>query len=177
MFATEARQYSVDPSRDRGGYMGEVPLTALPPNLKSIITGMTKGQISDPVQVNNQWFIIKLDDQHPAVAADYTKLKDKVRQAYMQQKATPLNEIVEKLRQQAKVTILDPKYQAVGKMFGPAPSLPSFGAQKGGGGAQPAQGAQPAPGGQPAPSGQPAPAAPSAAPAAPAAPAPAAPAS
>lgn len=83
--------------------------------------------------------------------------------------AKQVQDIIEGLRKDAKVQILDKKYETMQKMFGPQQALPSFGAEGAKGGVN---GAQPPAGEAPPPSAAPAPAEGAApAPAAPAAPA------
>lgn len=168
-FATLARQYSVSTfTRERGGRRPEEPVAGLmPETLRSMVGGMQVGQISQPIKADSAWYIIKVEEKHAAEAPDYAKIKDKVQEAFMYTNAKQVQDIIEGLRKDAKVQILDPKYQSMQKMFGPQQALPSFGAEgaKGGvNGAQPpADGAQaPAPNAAPAEGAAPAPVAPAA---------------
>ena len=166
-FATLARQYSVSSyTRERGGRRPEEPLAGLMPEaLRAAVAGMQVGQISQPIQADKQWYIVKLDEKHAAEAPDYAKIKDKVQEAYMYTNAKQVQDIIEGLRKEAKVQILVPKFADMQKMFGPQQALPTFGTESKGGKAG-VNGAPPAPGAEGA----------APAPAAPAAPAPAAPA-
>ena len=83
-------------------------------------------------------------------------MKDKVREAYMYTNAKQVQDIIEGLRKDAKVQILDPKYQSMQQMFGAQQALPTFGAEGAKGGVN---GAQPSAGDAPAPAPAPAPAA------------------
>lgn len=165
-FATLARQYSVSTfTRERGGRRPEEAVaTVMPQALRGALAGLQVGQISQPIKADQQWYIIKVEAKNAAEAPVYDKVKDKVQEAYMYTHAKPIQDLIETLRKDAKVQILDPKFSEMQKMFGPQQALPSFG--EGGKGA-------PAPAAAPAGQGAaPAPAAPAApAPAAPAAPA------
>ncbi|MHB8995932.1 MAG: peptidyl-prolyl cis-trans isomerase [Armatimonadota bacterium] len=164
-FATLARQYSISTfTRERGGRRPEEPIAGLMPEaLRSTVSGMQVGQISQPVRADSSWYIIKVEEKHAAETPTYDKVKDKVREAYMYTNAKQVQDIIEGLRKDAKVQILDPKYQSMQQMFGAQQALPTFGAEgaKGGvNGAQPPAGAAPAP--APAEGAAPAPAAPAA---------------
>lgn len=52
-FAAAARQYSVSPSRGRGGRMDWLDLAALPPQISAAVLGLAPGQVSDPIPVTN----------------------------------------------------------------------------------------------------------------------------
>lgn len=163
-FQTLARQYSVSAyTRERGGMRPEEPLSNVQPDaLRQAVSKLQVGQISQPIQADNVWYIVKLEQRNAAQKADYAKVKDQVREHYMYTKAKNVNDMVEQLRKEARVKVLDPKYQEMNRMFGAEQALPTFGEEK----RPDAAGKAPA-----APAGQQ-----PAAPAAPAAPAPAAPA-
>ena len=52
-FASAARQYSVAPSRARGGEQNWVPIESLPEEIQGIIGALSPGQISRPVELPN----------------------------------------------------------------------------------------------------------------------------
>lgn len=59
-FAEAARRYSAAPSRARGGDIGWVPLTNLPPQARQAITGLANGQVSPPVPLANAVALFRL---------------------------------------------------------------------------------------------------------------------
>jgi len=52
-FAAAARQYSVSPSKARGGRMDWLDLATLPPQIAAVVLGLAPGQVSDPIPVTN----------------------------------------------------------------------------------------------------------------------------
>jgi foldase protein PrsA len=172
-FQTLARQDSMSTyTRERGGLRAEEPLSGVQPEaLREAVKGLQVGQVSQPIKADDVWYIVKLEQRNAAQAADFAKIKDKVRDHYMSTHAKDPQAMVEELRKTARVKILAPKYAEMQKLFGPAQALPSFGAPtKGGdkapagvpGTAAPAAGQQPA---APAPPAGQQPAAPAPAPA------------
>ncbi|MCB2129606.1 MAG: peptidylprolyl isomerase [Rhodobacteraceae bacterium] len=80
-FAAAARQYSAAPSRDRGGDIGWIPLTNLPPQARQIVAGLANGQVSDPVPLGNAIGIFRLrgirqsqDISQSDISVDYAQL-------------------------------------------------------------------------------------------------------
>lgn len=54
-----AREHSTDPSRTRGGYLGEVDVAGLRAEFRRALDGLEPGQVSAPVRVGGQIFLIK----------------------------------------------------------------------------------------------------------------------
>lgn len=128
-FENLARQYSISTfTRERGGLRGEEVLANLQPEaLRKAVQGLKEGQITRPIAADNVYYILKLVSRKPAQKAVYEKVKDKVREHYMFTHAKDVNEMIEELRKQAIVRILDPKYQEMNRLFGPPQALPTFG--------------------------------------------------
>ncbi len=59
-FAAAARQYSAAASRERGGQLGWIPLTNLPPQVRGAVVGLANGQVSPPVSLGNAIAIVRL---------------------------------------------------------------------------------------------------------------------
>lgn len=67
-FAELAKQYSTDPgSKANGGSLGHFIQGKFVPEFEAKLNTMKKGEISDPVQTQFGWHIIKLDDKRPVV--------------------------------------------------------------------------------------------------------------
>ncbi len=64
-FATVAKQLSEGPEKDSGGEIGWVLQDDLDPTLADQIFGLSVGQISDPLEVGNGHYIIKMEDKGP----------------------------------------------------------------------------------------------------------------
>ncbi|RXZ38297.1 peptidylprolyl isomerase [Oxalobacteraceae bacterium CAVE-383] len=90
-FAAVARAASEDaPSAERGGDVGSVPLTNLKPEIQETVASMKKGQISDPIQSDKGFHIIKVIDIQPARTAGYEEMKPRL-QAIMRQQRQQQN--------------------------------------------------------------------------------------
>lgn len=79
-FSEAARQFSVSPTRDRGGRLEWTPLANLPEELRPILLGLRPGQISPPVPVTDAIVFFQLrgidrDDRLPdaRVEVDYAR--------------------------------------------------------------------------------------------------------
>lgn len=140
-FGDLARQHSLSPiTRDRGGRRGQIPVDRMTPvQVRAAVEKMKPGQISDPVSAEGNWYLIKLEEHHPAKQPSLDEIREDVKEAYLMQHATSEQELMSDLRKGAQVTILDPKYQSLSEFFQPDPSssLPTFGTGEGGPDEQP----------------------------------------
>ncbi|SFR10750.1 peptidylprolyl isomerase [Poseidonocella sedimentorum] len=59
-FAAEARALSYAPTRDQGGRINWMPLSQLPPALRGIVLGLTPGEVSDPLPLENAIALFQL---------------------------------------------------------------------------------------------------------------------
>lgn len=143
-FQALARQYSISAmTRERGGRRGEEPVErVMPEALRPVVARLSPGEISSPVKVDDNWYIIRVEEKKAAQKADYAKVKDMVRQHYMDTHGKPPQDILAELRKTAKVSILDQRYQRLGEAFNPPQQLPTFGSgEKKVGGETPGTGA------------------------------------
>ena len=67
-FAAAARQFSVAPSASNGGQVEWVAFDTLPPNVQSVIAGLTPGQIGRPITLENAIAIFLLRDAERVAA-------------------------------------------------------------------------------------------------------------
>jgi len=160
-FGALARQYSIDPMfRSRGGRLPEMPLRQLmPPEVQAAVAKMKVGDISQPIKVDQNWYIVKLEDRKPAEKATFEKVRKQVERDYRMMRATPKETLYRNLAQSAVVQVLDPDLAEVQEMFVPKGKLPEFGGKKpSAAGGKPSQGQGTAGQGAAgsAPSGQPA---------------------
>lgn len=128
-FQALARQYSISAmTRERGGRRGEEPIEqVMPEALRPVVARLAPGEISSPIKVDENWYIIRVEEKKAAQKADYAKVKDMVRQHYMDTHGKSPQDILAELRKTAKVSILDPRYQRLGEAFNPPQQLPTFG--------------------------------------------------
>lgn len=59
-FAGLAQQFSASPSADRGGDLGWVPISRLPPELAELIAGLPQGGLTEPIRGPEGIFVFRL---------------------------------------------------------------------------------------------------------------------
>lgn len=112
-FADLARQWSQAPSSSRGGELEwvnfktpakEGQTQGLPLPLAQAVEKLQKGKVSDPVNVNNQWWLVMLEDTRPARVPTFEQAKGNLMRMLQQrevEKAT--NELANNLAKNAKI--------------------------------------------------------------------------
>ncbi len=100
-FADLARLASEDPgSKDSGGDLGwNVPTTFVKPFADAMVK-LKKGEISEPVQTQFGYHVIRLDDQRPVKAPPLEQLKPQIEQRLQQAK---VQKLIADLRAKAKI--------------------------------------------------------------------------
>jgi peptidyl-prolyl cis-trans isomerase C len=100
-FEKVAQEVSIDTSRDRGGDLGWVLPNQVIPIISNVMVNLNKGNISQaPIQTNNGWHIIRVDDKRPFKVPAYEESKDRVRISLLQKMRA---EYIAQLRQDAKI--------------------------------------------------------------------------
>ncbi len=109
-FADLARHFSTNPvTRQRGGEMGVVPIKDLHPKLQGIVKRLKVGEFSQPIEIDGEWVIVKLEGRLPAERKNFEEVRDQVIAQLKRQKVWQLKlELPEKLLKQAKIQIFDP---------------------------------------------------------------------
>lgn len=106
-------------SAAHGGELGTISAadTSLPANIKTVISNLQPGQVSDPVQVKNGFYIFKVDSR--------TKVPfDQARQSIAQKIQTDRNQAVLKQQfEKYKIQVSDPEFFSNGTA---APKIPSL---------------------------------------------------
>ena len=74
-------------SAEKGGDMGWLPETQIVPEIRSKVSGMTNGEVSDPIRASDGWHIIRMVDTKPAAPQPLAEIKDKLAAALRQRKA------------------------------------------------------------------------------------------
>jgi peptidyl-prolyl cis-trans isomerase C len=109
-FGRMAKQHSKDPgSKDDGGDLGYFTRGQMVPSFEEAAFKMQKGDISQPVQSQFGWHIIKLEDRRQRGAPPFDQIKDRIIASLIHRKA---QEIGQKLREAAKLEIIDPALKA-----------------------------------------------------------------
>jgi parvulin-like peptidyl-prolyl isomerase len=130
-FATLAREASLSPTKEQGGRRPEeLASDVQPEGLAATVTALKVHEVGQPVQAENMWWILRLEQRTPAQKADYEQVKGQVRDHYVQTHAKPVNELIEGLRGGSQIKIADPRYQKLEAMFAPPPAGPPAGGQQ-----------------------------------------------
>jgi len=100
-FAKVAKDKSKDPgSKDNGGDLGwTVPSNFVQPFGEALMK-LTKGQISEPVQTQFGWHVIKLDDVRELKVPSYEEVKPNIEKRLQQQS---IQDAIKSLRANAKI--------------------------------------------------------------------------
>lgn len=86
-FTELAKEYSIDTSNnEKGGELGFFARGAMVKEFEDAAFSMEIGQISDPIQTDYGYHIIKVEDKKPAKEATYEESKDEVKEILFQQK-------------------------------------------------------------------------------------------
>ena len=108
-FAALAAQSLDAGTAGKGGELGWIAPNFLLPEIAAEVLKLKPGQIGGPIQTPQGWDIIEVMDKRKAKAPSLDQVKEQVR-AQLQQEA--LQQYLVDLRNQAKVTVLDPSIAA-----------------------------------------------------------------
>jgi peptidyl-prolyl cis-trans isomerase SurA len=67
-FTEAARKYSVGPGADAGGSLGEMALAELGAPIRSAVSGLSTGEVSDVFELAGQYAFVKLEGRESATA-------------------------------------------------------------------------------------------------------------
>jgi peptidyl-prolyl cis-trans isomerase SurA len=86
-FAAMAKRYSMDTStKDSGGYLGEVPVSSLPPTFHEPLTGLGVGEVSVPLKGEAGYYVFKLSGRIPEREYQFGEVKEEIKQMVLNQK-------------------------------------------------------------------------------------------
>jgi foldase protein PrsA len=104
-FATLAKEKSTDPSaKENGGDLGTNPRGKMVPEFDAVVFNLKKNEISQPFKSQFGWHVAQVLDIK-GDAPDFDKLKDQVKEAYIQsQVQSKAPDYLEQLRKAAKIT-------------------------------------------------------------------------
>ncbi|HYQ96429.1 MAG TPA: peptidylprolyl isomerase [Candidatus Eisenbacteria bacterium] len=86
-FAAMAKRFSMDTStKDSGGYLGEVPVTGLPPTFQEPLTGLREGEVSVPLKGEAGYYVFKLGGRTPEREFQFDEVKEELKQIVLNQK-------------------------------------------------------------------------------------------
>ncbi|CCO22838.1 peptidylprolyl isomerase [Maridesulfovibrio hydrothermalis] len=87
-FGKLAEKYSEGPSNVKGGELGWFGRGAMVKPFEEAAFALKKGEISQPVRTRFGWHLIKIDDTREAGGKDFDQVKDEIRAAIAQEKAS-----------------------------------------------------------------------------------------
>ncbi|HET7498278.1 MAG TPA: peptidylprolyl isomerase, partial [Candidatus Eisenbacteria bacterium] len=86
-FGTLARKYSADvATKDSSGYLGEIPVPSLPPNMREVLTALREGEISTPFKRDAGYHIFKVLGRSPETEYKYEDIKDDLKKVVTNRK-------------------------------------------------------------------------------------------
>lgn len=108
-FSDVARELSIGPSAQQGGDLGYFGKDQMVKPFETAAFAMQKGQVSEPVQTQFGWHVIKLEDRRKRQAPPFELMKDRIYAGLLENQAQT---VIEKLRAGAKVDFKDKQLQA-----------------------------------------------------------------
>lgn len=103
-FAALAKEFSQHTSRERGGDMDWLARNDLRGELADVAFSLEKGEYSEPIRLDNQIFILKLEDKHLAGIKPLAEVREQIEQVLAQQLNNEAREAwLERLRRNAYV--------------------------------------------------------------------------
>jgi parvulin-like peptidyl-prolyl isomerase len=113
-FAALAKQYSEEPLGKEGGKLGTaIKIDQLTPEIKTLVEKAPVGTVTDPVKLENGYYIFRVDDrkEEKHLPFEDEKVKDRITRILVgQQSDKQLEEYLSSLREKAFIEI-DPRYQ------------------------------------------------------------------
>jgi peptidyl-prolyl cis-trans isomerase C len=104
-FAALAKENSKDPgSKEQGGDLGFFGKGQMVPAFEEAAFKLTKDQVSEPIETQFGWHIIKLDEKRPRPVPPFDAVKERIVSTLTQQKA---QQVGTDLRGKAKIEYLD----------------------------------------------------------------------
>jgi parvulin-like peptidyl-prolyl isomerase len=90
-FAEAAKKFSQCPTAERGGDLGYIPRKSVTDDVFARTAfAMQPGQVSDVVQTDYGYHLIKVTERKPGQPQEYAKIKDQVREVYAEEMAVRL---------------------------------------------------------------------------------------
>lgn len=130
-FDALAKQNSISPqSRERGGKLPPAPASQIMPEaVRAAVLALKPGQVSAPLQVEERWYLLRLDGVQPAQTKDFVKDRKSIEELYRQANAKQPADLLSELLQKTTINVVDPKYADLNEHFRPQAKLPEFGAK------------------------------------------------
>ncbi|QWE09022.1 foldase protein PrsA [Polynucleobacter ibericus] len=102
-FDKVAKSVSLAPNKVQGGAVGWIQPGQIAPQLSSVLISLAKGQVSPaPVQVQQGWYLIKLEDKKSTKPPSFEQAKQAIRSGMMQRKQF---EFLSQIAKDAKIVV------------------------------------------------------------------------
>ncbi len=103
-FAELAKEHSSCPSSARGGNLGDFGKGQMVPAFEQAAFALAAGQVSDIVETNFGYHIIKVNSKNAAKTDSFDEAKEKIKEALKRQKQSQLAQsYIQQLRDEAKI--------------------------------------------------------------------------
>lgn len=103
-FAELAKEKSTAPSKIQGGDLGYFTAGQAPKEFSDVAFALEKGGVSEPVETEQGWNVIKLEDKREKKPPAFDDVKSEILQALVQQKQV---EVMKGLQDKADIEIVD----------------------------------------------------------------------
>lgn len=85
-FDKVAKSVSLAPNKAQGGVAGWVQPGQVPPQISAVLVNLGKGQTSAPIQVQQGWYLVKLEDKRSTKPPTFEQAKQAIRAGLAQKK-------------------------------------------------------------------------------------------
>ncbi|OIJ16546.1 hypothetical protein BKP37_04730 [Anaerobacillus alkalilacustris] len=110
-FSELAQEHSIDPgSGAEGGQLGSFERGRMVPEFEDVAFSLEVGEISDPVQSDFGYHIIKVTDRTP-FEEDFEDVKEELEELLARRQSRPIDEVQRELMNNAKINIKDNQFK------------------------------------------------------------------
>lgn len=125
-FAQMAREHSQDGSAQNGGDLGPFTRGRMVPPFEEAAFSLPVGQVSQPVETQFGWHLIKVDEHRAATTPDYAEAReDVIRRVQQSKRSEKIQELIASLRRTARVRVHLPALPAEEPAPRPSPAGPA----------------------------------------------------
>lgn len=133
-FAEAAKKYSQDRGGQGGGDLGYFTRGQMVKAFDEAAFSLEKDKLSEPVQTEFGWHIIKVEDKRNRLPPTFEEVKDQITASLIQNK---LQSQVQELRKAAQIELVDPELKKAAEAEAAAPATPAEGTDQAEPGNQP----------------------------------------
>ena len=101
-FDKVAKSVSLAPNKVQGGAVGWVQAGQVGPQLASALSALSKGQVTSPIQMQQGWYLMKLEDKKSSKPPSFEQAKQAIRAGMTQRKQF---EFLSQIAKDAKIVV------------------------------------------------------------------------